>query len=115
MEYAMQMLLPILAGLWLGTWLTQQYHVSPLWTPGLAILGLALGVGVLAKKSLMNRDGSPTMPRYEAKPGQSLLPTPRKSTEKETGLKPHELEFLYRHNDTPHDDPPLEDHPYRDD
>jgi hypothetical protein len=50
MEYAIQLLLPILGGLYLGLWLHNRYGFSKLWIAGLAILGMVLGLGMMYKR-----------------------------------------------------------------
>jgi hypothetical protein len=114
METAMQLFLPILAGLWLGVWLTRSFGLSSLWTPGLAILGMALGIAVLAKKSMFNRDGSriqPFIPKGEKGLKSNSSPA-WKAVEKQSGLMPHELDFLYEPYE---DDPNAPTHPYNED
>jgi len=97
MEYAIQLLIPMLAGLCLGTWLTQKYHASPLWTLALGLLGFALGIGVLAKKALLNT----TIPKMDLKtksaPSQAKQADEKgRFIEKSTGILPHEMDFLYQ-------------------
>jgi hypothetical protein len=50
MDYAIQLLLPIIGGLMLGMWLTRNFGVSPIWTVVLAILGMAGGIGIMVKR-----------------------------------------------------------------
>jgi len=50
MEYAVQLLLPIIMGLALGRWLENTFQLSPLWTVGLAILGMVAGLGLMYKR-----------------------------------------------------------------
>ncbi|HEY9687475.1 MAG TPA: AtpZ/AtpI family protein [Coleofasciculaceae cyanobacterium] len=50
MDYAIQLLLPIIGGLMLGMWLTRHFGVSPIWTVVLAILGMAGGIGIMVKR-----------------------------------------------------------------
>jgi hypothetical protein len=53
MEYAIQLLLPVIGGLMLGNWLSSQYHVSSLWSVFLAIAGLFGGIGMLYKRYIL--------------------------------------------------------------
>jgi hypothetical protein len=96
MEYAIQLLIPMLAGLGIGNWLTKTYHVSPLWTVALAILGFALGFGVMAKKALLNSN----IPKWDkSKKLSNASPTTQEKgrvVEKSTGIMPHEMDFLYQ-------------------
>jgi Putative F0F1-ATPase subunit Ca2+/Mg2+ transporter len=95
MEYAIQLLIPILVGLCLGNWLSHTYHTSPLLTMFLAVLGFALGIGVLAKKSLLNT----SMPKLDlkAKHASSHKEAQQgKWVEKQTGILPNEMDFLYK-------------------
>jgi hypothetical protein len=59
MEYAIQLLLPILGGLLLGNWLHQTFGLSYLWMLGLAILGMAGGIGVLYKQQMTGKQALP--------------------------------------------------------
>ncbi len=54
MEYALQLLIPILLGLFLGIWLNSQFGLSMIWAIVFAILGMVAGIGILYKRSLMN-------------------------------------------------------------
>ncbi|MBK8191332.1 MAG: AtpZ/AtpI family protein [Vampirovibrionales bacterium] len=53
MEYALQLLIPVGLGLWLGMWLHDQFGASSLWSVVLAALGMAAGIGILYKRSAM--------------------------------------------------------------
>tara|TARA_B100000287_G_scaffold397351_1_gene413845 strand:+ start:601 stop:888 length:288 start_codon:yes stop_codon:yes gene_type:complete len=53
MDYAIQVLIPIALGLYIGIWMHQNWGASPIWTVVLAILGLFAGIGILYKKSLV--------------------------------------------------------------
>lgn len=50
MDYAIQLLLPVIGGLLLGQWLSRTYGVSPLWSVVLAILGMFAGIAILYKR-----------------------------------------------------------------
>lgn len=52
MEYAIQLILPIIGGLMLGDWLSKTYGISPLWTVLLGILGMAMGIRILYKRGM---------------------------------------------------------------
>lgn len=95
MEYAFQLLIPILVGLCLGNWLSHTYHISPLLTILLAILGFALGIGVLAKRSLLNRS-IPKLNPNSTKASSDKEAEQGKWVEKQTGILPHEMDFLYK-------------------
>jgi F0F1-type ATP synthase assembly protein I len=80
-DYAIQLLLPILGGLFLGMWLTGTFGVSPLWTIVLAILGMFAGIGIMYKRltypELYDNDqgeSSPDQPKPKAaaKPKRKL-------------------------------------------
>ena len=90
MEYAIQLLLPILGGLWLGNWLSRTYGLPPIWTLILAILGMAAGLGILYK-------------RYALSPKVPVLRHGKKASSKEADeekrLELHELDFLYKMED----------------
>lgn len=118
MEYAIQLLLPILGGLWLGDWLTKTYHLPALWTMVFAVLGMVAGLGILYKRATLT-PRSPLPPSLKRKRPDSppadahadettalssislasshLL----KKTPPEKKLEWHELDFLYRLNDEP--------------
>ncbi|MEB3206657.1 MAG: AtpZ/AtpI family protein [Vampirovibrionales bacterium] len=54
MDYAIQLLIPVLGGLMLAIWMNQKGWLSPLWVPIFPVLGLALGIGVVAKRLLLS-------------------------------------------------------------
>lgn len=54
MEYALQLLIPILLGLFLGIWLNSQFGLSMIWAILFAIVGMFAGIGILYKRSLMS-------------------------------------------------------------
>lgn len=56
MEYALQLLLPILLGFYLGAKLDEQTGRSPWFTLGGLILGVVLGIGVLYKRALLAQE-----------------------------------------------------------
>jgi hypothetical protein len=74
MEYAVQLFLPVMGGLWLGSWLTQKYGLSPIWTVVLGVLGLAGGIVVMYRRSRLeqNLPHFTPKPRQKPKPSQSL-------------------------------------------
>lgn len=53
MEYALQLLLPILGGLLLGQWLHDRFGASSIWTVILAILGMVAGLGLIYKRQML--------------------------------------------------------------
>ncbi len=53
MDYAIQLLIPILLGIFLGVWLHDTFDASPIWTVLFAILGMFGGIGILYKRSLV--------------------------------------------------------------
>jgi F0F1-type ATP synthase assembly protein I len=55
MDYAIQLMIPLFAGLFLGLWLTKNYGISPLWTVLFAIIGFFLGVGVMMKRLVFTK------------------------------------------------------------
>ena len=75
MDYAIQLLLPIMGGLFLGLWLQENWGASPLWTVVLAILGMVAGIGIMYKRLMY-----PSQPDSEAAPKP---PSPRKNQPKE--------------------------------
>ena len=79
MEYAISLLLPIVGGLMLGVWLTRNFGVSPIWTVVLAILGLAGGIGVLAKRFAYSN------PTPAQKSPDSVVSTAKKTGAKQPG------------------------------
>jgi Putative F0F1-ATPase subunit Ca2+/Mg2+ transporter len=120
MEYAIQLLLPILGGLWLGDWLTKTYHLPALWTMVFAVLGMVAGLGILYKRATLTprpplppslkragkRTGSPPADLHAdettALSSISLASSHLlKKTPPEKKLEWHELDFLYRLNDEP--------------
>jgi hypothetical protein len=50
MEYAIQLLLPVVGGLMLGMWLTKTYGIPQIWTVVLAILGMAAGLFIMYRR-----------------------------------------------------------------
>jgi hypothetical protein len=114
MEYAIQLLLPILGGLLLGFWLTENYGVSPIWTVVLAILGMVGGIGILYKrfsyphlypdsKSPSADNSSAVQPHRTAQPktGAIQISKLEAPTEPSTGksIPIEQLEFLYEEPD----------------
>ncbi len=52
MDYAIQLLIPIMLGIFLGVWLHDTFDASPIWTVLFAIIGMFAGIGILYKRSL---------------------------------------------------------------
>jgi F0F1-type ATP synthase assembly protein I len=50
MEYASTLLVTIGLGLFIGQWITTNFNVSSLWTVILAIVGLFMGIAIMAKR-----------------------------------------------------------------
>ena len=50
MEYAIELLIPVLMGLYGGMWMTEHWNVSPLVTPVLAIVGMVMGIAIMARR-----------------------------------------------------------------
>ncbi len=75
MEYAIQLILPIIGGLLLGNWLTRTYGTSPLWTVILGIVGMVMGIRILYKRSLaeqaLQKEQRP-LPKKSSAPPKSL-------------------------------------------
>jgi hypothetical protein len=112
MEYAIQLLLPILGGLLLGSWLHRTFGLSDIWTMLLAVLGLAAGIAILYKKQMMGHNPLPkiTLPepkrggdaaKKTGKPGQTDSALPEKQS-----LSHEELLDLYKKADR---EPPTDD------
>jgi hypothetical protein len=107
MEYAIQLLIPVIGGLMLGMWLTNTYHASPIWTVVLAILGMVAGIAIMYRRFSVPQDGVTTM--------TPPFPPPKKITPPKSGQAQSEptepsrahvkdLDFLYRkYDDTPDD------------
>jgi len=119
MDYAIQLLLPIMGGLLLGYWLNQRFGADPIWTVILAILGMVGGIGILYKRftypelyAQSDKEAhQKTKPKASKISGQKPGKAPPGSTsEKKTALPIEHLDFLYREPDEKDD---LE-HPYRD-
>lgn len=50
MEYAIEMLIPVLMGLYVGMWMTDHWGAPSMVTPGLAILGMVAGIAIMARR-----------------------------------------------------------------
>jgi hypothetical protein len=73
MEYAIQLILPIIGGLLLGDWLTRTYGLSPLWTVLLGILGMVMGIRILYKRGMAEQrlqKEKPPLPKKAPSPTQ---------------------------------------------
>jgi F0F1-type ATP synthase assembly protein I len=55
MEYAIQLLVPLMLGIFGGIWLDKVLHTAPLFTILGLICGMVLGIGVLYKRALMEQ------------------------------------------------------------
>ena len=111
MDYAIQLLLPVIGGLMLGIWLTKTYHLSPIWTVVLAILGMIGGIGVIYKRFSYPQGGSTSgkLPTYKGKASKSGKAHSASSSEQSSehpGAHIKDLDFLYRehHDQNDHDD-----------
>lgn len=101
MEYAIQLLLPILGGLLLGNWLHETFGFSQLWTLLLAVLGLFGGIGLLYKRQMTGNRPLPTLRFPLSHEGKTLKQTrPESKTEEPqppSAAIPHEdLLELYK-------------------
>ena len=115
MEYAIQLLIPVVGGLMLGMWLTNTYHVSPIWAVVLAILGMIAGIAMMYRRFAMPQDGVATM-KMPFPPTKKLTPksiSPKHSAPKDISKhqqdEPHrshvkDLDFLYKNYDDNPDD-----------
>lgn len=110
MEYAIQLLLPILGGLWLGNWLNQTYGIPSIWTLILAILGMMAGLGILYKRYALEQKNMPPPASRKSKPLKS---------DDETRVPLEDLDFLYKmeheskpDKHTPDDSPPNDESLY---
>jgi hypothetical protein len=54
MDYAMDMFIPIVGGLFLAQWLINQYHWPDITIVLFPVVGLFLGIGLLYKRQLTN-------------------------------------------------------------
>lgn len=50
MDYAIQMLIPVLGGLMLGVWLNKTYGLPQIWTVILAVLGMVAGIAIMYRR-----------------------------------------------------------------
>lgn len=66
MDYALQLLIPILGGLLLGLWLHDHYGVSPIWTVLLAVLGMIAGLGIMYKRLMYPHSQEKEDPKGDA-------------------------------------------------
>lgn len=107
MEYAIQLLIPVIGGLMLGMWLTNTYHASPIWTVVLAILGMVAGIAVMYRRFSVPQDGvatmklpfPPTRPGSRSKSGQAQA-----GQEEPPRAHVKDLDFLYKKYDDDPDD-----------
>lgn len=98
MEYAIQLILPIIGGLILGDWLSKTYGISPLWTVLLSILGMVMGIYAFYKRGMAAQT-------LHKKQHSSLKKGPKdKSLQKDAKTKPPT-----NHPDTPN--PPSSEPP----
>jgi len=106
MEYAIQLLIPVVGGLMLGMWLTNTYHASPIWTVVLAILGMVAGIGIMYRRFSVPQDGTSAL----------NMPLPPKKFDKAKPTHPDaprahvkDLDFLYKKYDDHGDFKELDD------
>jgi|GEM_PF-1626181 len=86
MEYAIQLLIPVVGGLMLGMWLTKTYGLAPIWTVVFAVLGMAAGIAVIARRFSSGQAQLPTYKSTEVHP-----PRPTSHVK--------DLDFLYKKYD----------------
>lgn len=123
MDYAIQMLIPIMGGLLLGYWLNQHFGVDPIWMVILAILGMVGGILILYKRftypELYPQSDKQKLPNILKKstkapsgksPAPSTSPSQQDAPEKKTAVPIEQLDFLYK-DPNEHDD---FKHPYQD-
>jgi hypothetical protein len=116
-EYAIQLLLPILGGLLLGNWLHKTFGISQIWTMALAVLGMFAGIAILYKRQMMGDNPVPkisfTLPG--SKPEKAAKKSSAKpkldETSKKGAISHEELLELYQKADRepPTDDVALDD------
>lgn len=100
MDYAIQLLLPVIGGLMLGMWLNKTYGVPSIWAVILAILGMIGGIGILYRRFSQPRVDVKDMKNLSSHPKRTR--TPAEGTQKTAHLK--ELDFLYHDYDHEKDD-----------
>ena len=103
MDYAIQLLLPIVGGLMLGMWLTKTYGINPIWTVLLAVLGMIGGIGILYRRFSPTPMDPKTIHSNTGKPSSPEKHKPRPPQQK--SVHHTELNFMYE----PHDDPDKHD------
>lgn len=90
MEYAIEILLPIIGGLFLGNWLTERFGLSPIWTVILPILGMVLGILMLYKRFTLSSRKKGAFKNQEKQ-------SPEGSTDSDLVRLPVDsLDFLYQ-------------------
>ena len=95
MEYAIQMLIPVIGGLMLGMWLTKTYGLAPIWTVVFAVLGMAAGIAIMARRF---SSGQAQMPTFKPSGGKKDTDPSRATSH----IK--DLDFLYKKYDNQGDD-----------
>ncbi len=105
MDYAIQLLLPIVGGLMLGMWLTKTYGLNPIWTVLLAVLGMIGGIGILYRRFAP----TPVDPKtIQSHTGKHFSPEKHKPKAPQQNSVHHtELDFMYE----PHTDDDAEEWP----
>jgi hypothetical protein len=107
MEYAIQLLIPVIGGLMLGMWLTNTYHASPIWTVVLAILGMVAGIGIMYRRFSVPQDGVASMkmpfpPQKKINSAKTGQPEPHRPEPHRKDVK--DLDFLYHKYEDDSDD-----------
>jgi F0F1-type ATP synthase assembly protein I len=126
MEYAIQLLLPVVGGLMLGMWLTKTYGIPQIWTVVLAILGMAAGLFMMYRR--VSTPGNAETQAVRPKKSAGTQPFPSSQSSKATatpspkpehpGVHVRDLDFLYHPPKTDDsewkelDDPDEEDFPH---
>ena len=103
MEYAIQLLLPVVGGLMLGMWLTKTYGVPQIWTVVLAILGMAAGLFIMYRRVSTPENGETSAIRPQKSAETHSFPSfPSSKTtanpspeSKHPGVHVRDLDFLY--------------------
>jgi len=92
MEYAIQLLIPVVGGLMLGMWLTKTYGISAIWTIILAIAGMVAGIAIMYRRF----SGSQSKVEIYRPPGIALK---KELKSKSSGVHIKDLDFLYKKYD----------------
>lgn len=97
MDYAIQLLIPVIGGLMLGIWLTKTYGVPSIWTIVFAIAGMVAGIAIMYRRFSGSQSKVETY-----KPSGTGLKKGVKSESSGTHIK--DLDFLYKQYDDRGDD-----------